>query len=116
MQDLNWHGDDSIYLEVMGDSEANAMIESSILSGSGDDYITIDGDIKNSQIDAGKGDDVVDLYGSGNATIREGHDEINADKAMTSSMAAMEKTNTAAMAMTSSMGQWKRQALRRQWQ
>ena len=75
-------GDDSIYVEVSGESSAKAMVDGSIKSGDGDDYITIDGEIKDSTIDAGDGNDVVDLYGTGNAIVNGGNgdDELNGDE------------------------------------
>ena len=51
------------------------MVDSMIEAGDGDDYITIDGEIKDSTIDTG---DVVDLYGTGNAIIKGGG-ELNGD-------------------------------------
>ena len=46
------------------------------------DSITIDGEIEDSTIDAGDGNDVVDLYGTGNATVQggAGDDELNGDE------------------------------------
>ena len=53
-----------------------------IEAGDGDDYITINGEIEDSTINAGEGNDVVDLYGTGNATIEGGggDDELNGDE------------------------------------
>ena len=75
-------GDDSIYIEVWGESSSKAMVDSLIEAGEGDDYITVDGEIENSTIDAGDGHDVVDLFGTGNVTIKggAGEDELNGDE------------------------------------
>ncbi len=75
-------GDDSIYIEVWGEGSSKAMVDSLIKAGDGDDYITIDGEIKNSTVDAGEGNDVVELYGTGNVTVKggAGEDELNGDE------------------------------------
>ena len=65
-------GDDSIYIAALGAQQQTALSNSTINTGNGADYLTVEGDIKNSKISMGKGDDTVDLFGGGKSLTYAG--------------------------------------------
>ena len=84
-------GDDSIYIAALGSQQQTALSNSTISTGNGADYLTVEGDITGSTISMGRGDDTVDLFGSGESltyagggddsvTGGDGNDTIYGDK------------------------------------
>jgi len=65
-------GDDSVYIAALGSKVSVAMKDSFLETGAGNDVVVVEGQIINSKIDAGSGDDQVTLFGNGNATVNGG--------------------------------------------